>query len=46
MNYIELNKASVKHKFPIPLIEDLFDELYGASIFPNWISDQVTTKCE
>ena len=33
MDYRDLNKEIVKNKFPIPLVEDLLDELYGSTIF-------------
>ena len=33
MDYRELNKVTIKNKYPLPMIEDLFDQLHGASIF-------------
>ncbi|KAK8931451.1 hypothetical protein KSP39_PZI016502 [Platanthera zijinensis] len=33
IDYRELNKLTVKNKYPIPRIDDLFDQLVGASTF-------------
>ena len=33
INYRELNKVSIKNKYPLPRIEDLLDQLHGAAVF-------------
>ena len=33
INYRQLNKLTVKNKYLLPRIDDLFDQLKGASIF-------------
>ena len=33
IDYRQINKVTVKNKYPLPRIEDLFDQLRGASIF-------------
>nr|XP_043615946.1 uncharacterized protein LOC122587846 [Erigeron canadensis] len=33
IDYRELNKRTVKNKYPLPHIDDLFDQLHGASYF-------------
>jgi hypothetical protein len=33
IDYMELNRATVKNRYPIPQIDDLFDQMKGAMIF-------------
>ena len=33
IDYRELNKVIVKNKYPLPRIDDLFDQLKGAALF-------------
>ena len=33
VDYRQLNKMTVKNKYPLPMIDDLFNQLKGASVF-------------
>ena len=33
INYRELNRVTIKNKYPLPRIDDLFDQLQGAQVF-------------
>ena len=33
IDYHQINKVTVKNKYPLPRIEDLFDQLKGAGVF-------------
>ncbi|GJW55106.1 putative reverse transcriptase domain-containing protein [Tanacetum coccineum] len=33
INYRELNKLTVKNRYPLPMIDDLFDQLQGLSVY-------------
>jgi hypothetical protein len=33
MDYRSLNKVTIKNKYPLPRIDDLFDQLKGACVF-------------
>ncbi|XP_070046930.1 uncharacterized protein [Nicotiana tomentosiformis] len=35
VDYLQLNKVTVKNKYPLPRIDDLFDQLQGAKYFLN-----------
>jgi hypothetical protein len=35
IDFIQLNKVTVKNKYPLPRIDDLFDQLKDAKIFSN-----------
>ena len=33
IDYRQLNKVTIRNKYPLPLIDDLFDQLQGAKVF-------------
>ena len=33
IDYRQLNKATIKNKYPLPRIDDLFDQLQGSSVY-------------
>ena len=45
IDYRQINKVTVKNKYPFPRIEDLFNQLKGVSVFSK-IDPQGTINCE
>jgi hypothetical protein len=37
VDYRSLNEVTIEHKYPLPRIDDLFDQLRGACVFPRLI---------
>ena len=37
IDYMQLNKVTIKNKYPLPRIDDLFDQLQGACTFSKSI---------
>jgi hypothetical protein len=35
VDYRSLNEVTIKNKYPLPRIEDLFDQMKGAIVFSN-----------
>jgi hypothetical protein len=33
VDYRSLNEVTIKNKYPLPIIDDLFDQLKGACVF-------------
>ena len=42
VDYHSLNEVTIKNKYPLPRIDDLFDQLRGAMCSPRLISTQGT----
>nr|GEU62847.1 putative reverse transcriptase domain-containing protein [Tanacetum cinerariifolium] len=47
IDYQELNKLTVKNRYPLPRIDDLFDQLQGSSVWSNigWRSSYHQLRC-
>ncbi|GJV65236.1 putative reverse transcriptase domain-containing protein [Tanacetum coccineum] len=44
IDYRELNKLTIKNHYPLPRIDDLFDQLQGSQFFSKIISSAVSDK--
>ncbi|GJQ94267.1 putative reverse transcriptase domain-containing protein [Tanacetum coccineum] len=44
IDYRELNKLTVKNRYPLPRIDDLFDQLQGSECMANVVADALSRK--
>jgi hypothetical protein len=46
IHYRRLNSVTVKNKFPMPIVDELLDELAGTKFSPSWTSEVDTIRSE
>ncbi|XP_078150324.1 uncharacterized protein LOC144545636 [Carex rostrata] len=44
IDYRELNKVTVKNKYPLPRIDDLFDQLQGSSVYSKIVLKELNLR--
>lgn len=46
MDYISVNSIMKLYKWPLPRLEEVFDELSGGQCFLHWTCSQVIGNCD